>query len=98
MQKEPSKSDYMHRALESDAYKVKLADYNRLLDSIKNGPKDTSAIIFLYNGIIGLSNGQAKNMADVKKGMRDTGYLKSEQIKIAAELEKNHQDSISKAK
>ncbi|HEY4326805.1 MAG TPA: hypothetical protein VGN20_22655 [Mucilaginibacter sp.] len=98
-QKEASKSDYMQRALKSDAYKIKLADYNRVLDSLKNGSKDTNAVIFIYNTIFDLSKVQAKNMLDVKNGIkRDSGYLKSEQMKIAAQLEQDHQDSISKAK
>jgi hypothetical protein len=97
-----SKSDYLQRALKSDTYKIALTNVKRVkdsLDSVKKRPADSNAVIYLYNTTVATSTGQVKTIAQVEKEMkRDTDILKSVQMKIAAEMAKHHQDSISKVK
>jgi len=100
-EKTPSDSDYLDRALKSDTYKIVLGNVKMVkdsLDSAKKRPVDTNAVIYLYN-TIGFSINQVKTISEVEKAMKkDTVFLKSVQMKIAAQMAKDHQDSISKAK
>jgi hypothetical protein len=101
-EKPPGKTDYLQRALKSDTYKIVLANVKRVkdsLDSVKKRPVDTNAVIYEYNATVATSTGQVKTMSQVEEKMKkDTDFLKSVQMKIAAELAKDHQDSISKVK
>jgi hypothetical protein len=101
-QKNPSKSDYMHRALESDDYKIVRSNIKRVKDSLellKKRPIDTNAVIYEYNTIIPTSKMEVKTMSQVENGMKkDTDFLKSAQTYIADKMAKDHQDSISKVK
>ena len=104
-QKEPSKSDFMQRALKSDDYKLVSTDLKMVNDSLelfKKKPIDTSAVIYIYNMIAGGRVTQAKNMNEVKREMdqlnKDSSFLKNVQRHLADTLEKSHQDSLSKNK
>jgi hypothetical protein len=101
-QKPLSKSDYMHRALESDDYKIVLSNVKRVKDSLevlKKRPVDTNAVIYEYNTIIPSSIMDVKTLSQVEIGMKkDTDFLKSAQTYIANKMAKDHQDSISKVK
>ena len=101
-EKPASEADYMQRALKSDTYKVVLSNVKRVKDSlalIKNRPIDTNAVIYEYNTILPNSPIQVTTISQVEEEMKkDTELLKSVQVKIAAQLAKDHQDSISKVK
>jgi len=101
-QKNSGKPDYMQRALKSDTYKIVLANVKRVKDSLdvlKKRPVDTNAVIYEYNTIVANSTIQVKTMSQVEQQMKkDTDFLKSVQKKIADQMAKDHQDSISKVK
>jgi hypothetical protein len=101
-QKNPDKSDYLHRALESDDYKIVLSNIKRVKDSLdllKTRPIDTNAVIYEYNTIIPSSKMEVKTMSQVENGMKkDTDFLKSAQTYIANKMAQDHQDSISQVK
>jgi hypothetical protein len=100
-QKNPSQSDYMHRALLSDHYKIILVYLQRVKDSLdlmKKHPIDTTVVIYEFN-LIGGKSTQVNTMSQVEIAMKkDTEFLKSVQMNIATQMAKDHQDSISKAK
>jgi hypothetical protein len=84
------RSEYLKKALESDTYKNAFMNVKRVkdgLDSVKQGVLKPNVVIFEYNNSIGTSTGQVDNIAQVEKAMKkDTDYLKSVQLKVAADL------------
>jgi hypothetical protein len=83
------KSIYLQNALKSNAYKNAFMNVKRVndaLDSVKNGKMDTNIVIFEYNNSIATAMAQVKTVAQVREGMKkDTAYLKSVQLKAAAD-------------
>lgn len=94
------KSEYLQKALKSDSYKNASQNFQRvrdIMDSVKKGKYDTTAILFVYNNSIATPATQVKTIAQVKEGMKkDTAYLKAVQLKTAAELASA--DSIKNSK
>ena len=87
---EEVKADYMQKALQSDDYKNATQNFQRvrsILDSVKKGTMDSAAAIFVYNNSIATPTTQVKTIAQVKEGLKkDTIYLKTTQLKAAADL------------
>ena len=85
-----SRANYLHDALQSDAYKNAYKNIQRvkdILDSVDKGTMDTVAAIFVYNNSIATPATQVKTVAEVKEGMKkDTTFLKAAQLKAANEL------------
>jgi hypothetical protein len=85
-----SKAQYLHDALKTDEYKNASANIQRvkdIMDSVKKGSMDSTALIFVYNNSIATPTTQVKTVAQVKEGMRnDTDFLKAAQLKAADAL------------
>jgi hypothetical protein len=83
------KAGYLQSALKSDAYKNAFMNVKRVndaLDSVKKGKLDTVVPIFEYNNSIATATAQVKTIAQVTEAMKkDTAYLKSVQLKAAAD-------------
>ena len=83
------KAEYLKRALNSNAYKNAFQNVKRVnnaLDSVQKGKLDTVVPIFEYNNSIATAMAQAKTVAQVREAMKkDTAYLKSVQLKAAAD-------------
>ena len=83
------KAEYLKRALNSDAYKNAFQNVKRVnsfLDSVKKGKMDTNIVIYIYDNSIATAMAQAKTVAQVREAMKkDTAYLKSVQLKAAAD-------------
>jgi len=85
------KAAYLQSALKSDAYKNAFMNVKRVndaLDSVKKGKLDTVVPIFEYNNSIATATATApaKTIAQVTEAMKkDTAYLKSVQLKAAAD-------------
>jgi hypothetical protein len=84
------KAQYLQKALESDSYKNAYMNVRRvkdILDSVKKGSMDSIAAIFVYNNSIATATQQVHTVAQVQQGIKkDTAYLKSVQLKVAADL------------
>jgi hypothetical protein len=85
-----SKAQYLQDALKTDEYKNAYMNIQRvkdMMDSVKKGSMDSTAVIFVYNNSIATPTTQVKTVAQVKEGMKkDTAFLKAVQLKAANEL------------
>ena len=85
-----SKAQYLRDALKTDEYKNAYMNIQRvkdILDSVKKGSMDSTAVIFVYNNSIATPTTQVKTVAQVKEGMKnDTAFLKAAQLKAANDL------------
>ena len=83
------RSEYLQKALKSDTYKDAYMNVQRVRDSLallKKGPIDTNAVIYEYNTMVATPATQVKYLSQVIKEMKkDTAYLKSVQLKVAAD-------------
>ena len=85
-----SQAQYLQDALKTDEYKNAYMNIQRvkdMMDSVKKGSIDSTAVIFVYNNSIATPTSQVKTVAQVKEGMKnDTAFLKAAQLKAANKL------------
>ena len=85
-----SQAQYLQDALKTDEYKNAHMNIQRIkdmMDSVKKGSMDSTAVIFVYNNSIATPTSQVKTVAQVKEGMKnDTAFLKAAQLKAARDL------------
>jgi hypothetical protein len=81
---------YLRKALATDDYKnaaMNVERINKDLDSVKKGTLKPVVVIFIFNNSLGNTMGQVDSVSQVEEKMKkDTDYLRSVQLKAAADL------------